>query len=151
MSIYADDWNIYMFMLRISICCFWNNQNRSERELLQLVLSLGFGWLEAGLDYPQLKWKKKNVWVFFKALLLLCWADWICGTLQSACFPLSVVCFHCGSLSMGILAQWGLPHSTQHTSSKPGCNSLFFLEMLLYGQITLLTSTLNILYFLLFL
>lgn len=95
MSIYADDWNIYMFMLRISICCFWNNQNRSERqrELLQLVLSLGFGDLKLVLIIRSSS-GKKNVLVFFKALLLLCWAHWICGTLQSACFPLFVVCFH---------------------------------------------------------
>lgn len=55
MSIYADDWNIYMFMLRISICCFWNNQNRSERKTLaQLWFFVigGWSWLFAA------KWKK---------------------------------------------------------------------------------------------
>lgn len=110
-------WLEYLHVYAKNFHLLFLEQSESLRQTEGIAATraqLGFWWLEAGLDYLQLKWKK-NVLVFFKALLLLCWAHWICGTLQSACFPLPVVCFHWGSLSMGILAQWGLPHPTQHT------------------------------------
>ncbi len=136
-SVYVNirRWLEYLHVYAQNFHLLFLEQSESFREGIAATRAqLGF-WVIGGWSWlSAAQVEKKNVWVFFKALLLLCWADWICGTLQSACFPLSVVCFHCGSLSMGILAQWGLPHSTQHISSKPGCNSHFFRRCYYMGR-----------------
>ncbi len=134
MSIYTDDWNIYMFMLRISICCFWNNQNRSERqrELLQLVLSLGFGDWRLVLIIRSSSGKK--CFGFLQGLVAV-----VLGPLD-LWYPSKCLFSTASGLFSLRFTQHGhistvrsTPSNTTHRSSKPGCNSHFLEDVIIWA------------------